>query len=418
MEESKPDTKLDMGLPPKELVVADFYDLLDTVPLRTDETNRKLLLMQTIQGHSNMADGKFRTHEEKAECIKYPNVVIDDIALILAKDKRLGMTPAQVKKKRLDNIMEIKDLMMRIIKGERISRLETAKGEPLLGIPFFKKIEITNPINVLTGFYLGSIMDNYTTWRKQVEKVPYNLKMGGGECVAVDMRKLNKETLDKILKDDPSESLAMQLAPRSNEGFHLGVLAQEEWEDHIKLLTKYKVIKEKPKVKSTKDIRSAYVRYKKGKGVSDNAAIVMAGVLYGKKDKQDGIETALGVFLADAVDTFDKYLPVIHKYGLDECIGEEIKKSGKINLTRKDKLNFIFMSAIHPKKKMPDCSQRYFLQIDNETGDTAIENHLTYISGGTPNSMTFGHKAPHVGVSSDDFYETIEEQYKKYKHLL
>lgn len=159
MEEKIPE-KIDLGQPPKELVVADFYDLLDTVELRTDETNRKLLLMQTIQGHANMADSKFRTNEDKAECTKYPNTTIDDIALILSKDKRLNMSSTEVKKKRYDNIMEIQQVMNRIIKGERIRKLQNSKNKPLLGIPFFNNIEIKNPINVLTGFYLGSIMDN------------------------------------------------------------------------------------------------------------------------------------------------------------------------------------------------------------------------------------------------------------------
>lgn len=415
MEEKTPE-KIYLGPPPKELVVADFYDLLDNIQLRTDETNRKLLLMQTIQGHANMADGKFRTNEDKAECMKYPNATIDDIALLLDKDKRLNMNHTEVKKKRYENIMEIKEVMMGIIKGERIQKLQNSKGKPLLGIPFFNTTYIQNPINVLTGFYLGSIMDNYITWRKQLEKEPYNLKMGGGECVAVNMKKLNKETLDEILKEN--EPLAMEFASKCTEGFSLGTLANEEWGDNVQLLYDKGVVIRKDEVKATKYIKNAYVRHKRGKGVSDNAAVVMAGLLYGKKDMQDGIETALGVFLADAVDTLDKYVPVIHRHGLDESIGEEIRKSGKLNLAYKEKLNFIFFSAIHPKKKMPDCSQRYFLQIDEETEDTAIENHLSYLKGDTPKSMIFGHKAPHVGVASEDFYNTIEEQLEKYKHLL
>lgn len=415
MEEKTP-KKIYLGPPPKELVVADFYDLLDNIQLRTDETNRKLLLMQTIQGHANMADGKFRTNEDKAECMKYPNATIDDIAILLDKDKRLNMNHTEVKKKRYENIMEIKEVMMRIIKGERVRKLQNSKGKPLLGIPFFNTTEIKKTINIITGFYLGSIMDNYITWRKQLEKEPYNLKMGGGECVAVNMKKLNKETLDEILKEN--EPLSMEFASKCTEGFHLGTLANEEWGDNVQVLYDKGVVIRKDKVKATKYIKNAYVRHKRGKGVSDNAAIVMAGILYGKKDMQDGIEIALGVFLADAVDTLDKYVPIIHRHGLDESIGEEIRKSGKLNLTYKEKLNFIFFSAIHPKKKMPDCSQRYFLQIDEEAEDTAIENHLSYLKGNTPKSMIFGHKAPHVGVASEEFYDTIEEQLGKYKHLL
>ena len=103
---------------------------------------------------------------------------------------------------------------------------------------------------------------------------------------------------------------------------------------------------------------------------------------------------------------------------LPTLIGEEIEQSGKLKLTKREKLNFIFLSAIHPRKKMPDCSQRYFLQIDTQTGDTAIENHLTYLKGDKPKRMTFGHKASWVGVKSEDFYETLEGTFDKHQNLL
>jgi len=415
-EETLPRNKIELGSPPQERVIADFYSLLDTVQLRTSGLNKKLLLMQTIEGHASMADGEFRTHEDKSDCIKYPNVTLEDISLALKNDKRLKMAPKKVKEARLENIMEIREVMFKIIEGTKIKKLQNSKDEPLLGIPFFNDIEIKNSMNVLKGFYLGSIMDNYVTWRKQIKKKPYELEMGGGECVAVDLRKLNMETLDKMLREN--EDLAMKLIDKSIDGFHLEMLANEEWADHIGLLYDYGIVIDKDIVKANKNIRSAYVRHKKGKGVSDNAAIVMAGKIYGQNHIQDGIDTALGVFLADAVDTWDKFVPYIHKSGLDEQIGEEILQSGKLKMTKKEKLNFIFMSAIQPRKKMPDCSQRYFLEIDTQTGDTAIENHLTYLSGGKPKKMIFGNKAPWVGVRSEIFYESIEESLEEYGHLL
>lgn len=409
---------ISLGPPPKETVIADFHSLLDSVKLLTNETNRKLLLMQTIQGHANMADGKFRTAEEKEDCTRYPNTTLEDIAQALADDERLGMTPTEVKEKRLKNILEIEGFIKKALKGEKIKRIQNDEREPLLGIKLFDEILLKNPMNVAKGFYLGSIMDNYTTWRKQLEKEPYNLVMGGGECIAVDMSKLNQGTVDEMLKSDENVNLKLSLAMKVIDGFHLGTLAKEEWAEHISMLYDKGIIINQEVVSATDRIRSAYVRHKAGKGVSDNAAVVMAGILYGKKSRQDGIETALGVYLADAVDTLDKYLPMIYKDGVDEAIGREIESSGRISLTEKEKLNFIFFSAIHPKKKMPDCSQRYFLQIDEKADDTAIENHITYLQGDKPKKMIFGHKATDVGVKSEEFYGTIEKQLKKYSYLL
>ena len=402
--------------PPSEIVIADFHDLVNNIPLRTSETNRKLLLMQTIQGHANMAHGKFRKSENRYEDIRYPNATLDDIATALAEDKLLGMKPIEVKKKRMENIMEIRELMIKILKKEKVRNLQNSEGEPLMGIPFFNDIEIRNPKNVLKGFYLGSIMDNYIIWRKQLEKKPYNLSMGGGDCVAVDMRKLNyKSLIKKELKLE--DNLAMDLTMKFINGCHLGTLANEEWADCVSFLYGSGVIIDKDSVRSTKNIRNAYVRYKKGKGVSDNAAFTMAGKIYGQKNKQDGIETALGVFLADAIDTYDKYLPKIHKHGLDEIIGQEIENSGKLRMTKKEKLNFIFLSAIQ-LKEMISNSQRYLLQIDEKSDDTVIENILTYLQGDQPKNMVMGNKYSSSSVKSKDFYKAIEGQFQKYQYLL
>ena len=42
-----------------------------------------------------------------------------------------------------------------------------------------------------------------------------------------------------------------------------------------------------------------------GPGQSDDAAIVTAGLLY-------NVDVALGVFLADAIDTLEKYVPAYY----------------------------------------------------------------------------------------------------------
>lgn len=411
-EEKASKAKINLGPPPKELVVADFQELLDNVPLRTSEESRKLFLMQTIEGHSNMADGAFRVHEDKSLCTRYPNATLEDIATLIGGKKYAK----KIKNKRMQIINDIRDFMGRIIKGSRPQKLRNQKGEPLCGDYFFEDFTIKNPKNLLKGFYLGSIMDNYTFWRKRIEKRPYNLEMGGGECIAVDLRNINQKTFMNMLKND--EFLAMNLAMKGINGFHMGTLANEEWEDHIDILYEHGIIVGKDVVKADNNIRSAYVRYKRGKGVSDNAAVVMAGKIYGQKDARDGIDTALGVFLADKVDTLDKFTPEIHKAGLDELLGREILESGKVNITKKEKLNFIFLSAIHPRKKMPDCSQRYFLEVDSQTGETAIENHLDYIQGKKPKKMFFGNRAPWIRVASEVFYETIEKNFEKYQDLL
>jgi len=68
-------------------------------------------------------------------------------------------------------------------------------------------------------------------------------------------------------------------------------------------------------------IRFQYIRHKQGLGVSDDLAVLVAGKLY-------SLSVGLGVYLADAIDTLDKFS--LHFIEQDEVLAEEIERDFKI----------------------------------------------------------------------------------------
>lgn len=139
------------------------------------------------------------------------------------------------------------------------------------------------------------------------------------------------------------------------ETLTLGDLADNEWGKLMSIFIKSKMVISEEKIESSDDIRNAYIRHKQGKGVSDDAAIIIAGTLYGE-------EAFWGAYLFDAIDTWDKYATYIFKGGADERFGEEIKPH--INITDDEVIRFIYLAR--KENGFPDSSQRYFLQIDKE----------------------------------------------------
>jgi len=217
-------------------------------------------------------------------------------------------------------------------------------------VPLFLEIEI-DPDEVLRGLYLGGFMDDFET-RKLANK-KFNLNMGGGKPYLIDMHVMEKMGLD-------GEQLA--------HGDH---------EDKLEEYKKVGLIVDPTNVDFLKHsyIRFQYIRHKKGLGVSDDLAVLVAGRLY-------SISAALGAYLADAIDTLDKFS--LHFFEQDEALAEEIEKNfNDLKLTRDDALNFIRLISIPEgmEEDIPDSSQRYFLEINRETGLTTLESHLRYLKG-------------------------------------
>jgi hypothetical protein len=347
----------------RDIARRDFEDLVKRVKLDATEKISPLLLVRTVQGHANSGHCEFKGKI-------FPNFTID--ASVAANMNTLNsllnghgrrITHHGMKIRCQEVIDDIGEAMHNIIDGKKLPYLVNSKGEPLAGANIFLEDRIDDenqdPLDVVRGFYLGSCMDNYE-WRKKVQERDKFI-MGGGICCPVNVRKLEER------------------------GFDLGYLSENEFEkpefsDILDNFLRENIVVLDRNVESKKGFVNGYVRMKKGQGISDDCAIINAGFLYNKN-------VARGVFLADAVDTWGTFVPVLYARGHDEIMGEEIKKRADredfdLRLSEENIIDFISLSAINPdprfSEKYPDSSQRYFLQKGTK-GLSAVRSHFSFI---------------------------------------
>lgn len=356
-------------------IVKDDYDALrKKVRLCAYGDVSDLLLMQSIEGHAQNGDCLFNYGP------KYPEATMEDIVIAL------GHKPDDIKNKRQVLIYEKVDFASRIMAGEKLKHYVNRNNEPLFRIKFLEKMEISDLNAVLIGIFLGSIMDRYKGWRELAEQ-KYGSSIGGGECIGINRREAHRQgiTLEMLAKEEHSDEEIDELLSK-------GILCRN--------------------VASSNDIVGGYIRHKKGKGTSDDLAVILAGKLY-------GFDAAIGLFLTDAIDTWDKYVPFIHSNGQDEKLGESVYKNRKqisenlkgFELPSKDEcLKFINCIAESNYENVVSSSQRYFLQINHKARKSVIENHLGYIQGKMGSDMKVSHRTS--GVTTYKMYKQFEAMYE------
>lgn len=350
---------------------SDYAYLVRNVDLHVDDHVRRLLLMQTLIGHAQRGHGLFSTG--------YPNATMDDIVLALGED------PAGIRRERQAIIDSIFMFTAGIISHQGCRGYADNSGKKLLSLALDLKLE--DPAAVLKGMYLASLMDSFE-WRSKAMVDYPNVEIGGGECVAVD--------LDEVRK----------------HGITLEELADNECQDsYIGYLKDAGVIIDRRVQASTNKVVSAYVRHKKGKGTSDDLAVILAGRIY-------GLDAAIGVFLCDAIDTWDKYSEIIVPGGQDEYLGSLIKGHEDVISnnypgfrlpSEREITKFIYTIALYKDNRVISNSQRYFLQVDEDAGQSAIESHLNYIQRKPYRHMQLGHI--NSGVSNKDLYSLFERRF-------
>lgn len=361
-------------------VNSDYASLLGNVSLRVRDPVRSLLLMQTLIGHAQNGHGKFRHGRFRS---KYPNATLDDIVLALLRD------PEEIRRQRQEIIDSIFDFTSNIIHCPGYPGYVDSKGKPLLALTL--DLGLDDPAAVLTGIYLAGCMDNFQ-WRTKVME-RYDVDIGGGECVAVDLE---------------AKEFRMK-------GLTLEDLAHKEWsDDEIRGLEDAGVIITHDAKASTNKLVSAYVRHKKGKGTSDDLAIVLAGRLYGK-------DAAIGAFLCDAVDTWDKYAERLVPGGQDEHLGalvrgqEDVIRNAYPNFkipSEEEVVRFIYTISLEKANNHAiSNSQRYMLQVDELAGQSAMESHLNYVMGNHYSPMFLGHI--NSNVTNVELYALFERRFAK-----
>lgn len=354
-----------MQIAPKDLIWKDFRNLHKKIDLFTEPAVEDLLFIQTIEGHSHNGDGAFKGH-------KFVDTTINDIAETLGRDVFIVRCERQML------IDEICEYVERVMNGENLTRLVNRHSEPLMRCPLFLQWEV-NPKDVLRGLYLGGLMDCFSVRKKVNEK--FQINIGGGKPYLVDLKVMEKMNLN-------GEALAHgNHEDKINEYTERGLIIQDS--------TRVDFLRHP-------SVRFQYIRHKKGLGVSDDAAVVVAGLLY-------GASVGLGAYLADAIDTLDKYsLKFVEQ---DDALAHTIESNfPELDITEEDVLSFVYLVAIPEGKEreIPDSSQRYFLQIDKKRKLTALESHYRFIMGIPYPCFRISYER----VLNEDFYNYVKRQLK------
>jgi len=349
------------GVAPAELLRQDFAALDAKVSCRCAGEVEHLLLVQSVEGHAHYGHGLFYGKT-------FPNTTVDDIC------RALKLDPMTVKEDRQELIDEVMELAARLIEGDSVKVACNVDGEPLLRCGTLRQIEI-QPADLLRGLYAGGLRDDAAIRRRANRK--YGVQMGYGECSLVDQR---------------------VLASLGLNGFDL---ARGSHEQEIERFQRAGLFAEN----GDGDVAYMYVRYQTGPGASDDAAICMAGRLW-------GISGAIGCFLADAVDTLEKYVPQYSDQDstISRYVGDNF---GDLGLTEEDAVDLAFLAHVPEdmQGRLPDSSLRHMLEIDRRTDQCALESHLAYVAGRPYSRMELDH-----GESDNvRFYQYIDSRFEEHE---
>ncbi len=345
---------------PKDLIEADYevlksYEHLDTTPDIED-----LLFIQSLEGRAHNGAGVFNKRN-------YVNTTVDDVVKALKRD------PQDIQARRQTLIDDVIDFALSAMDSEKREKLVNREGNPILGIPIFKDRRV-NARDVLRGLYLGGLRDNPDI-RKEAERL-YQTKIGGGRCYIIDV----KTMLDMGLDGE--------------------ILAHEAHEHEIDDYKKHGLIVAPEGILDPRTQRYFYIRYRLGPGQSDDAAFVMAGILY-------NADVALGVFLADAIDTLEKYAPVYKDQ--DGSLSFQIARGFKdLSISMEDVYELVSLSSIPEAEEfmVPDSSLRYLLSLDQRSQSCAFRTHLDFIEGRPVALLPVSFKR----ILSTQFYEFINRR--------
>lgn len=309
----------------------DFRELDSRVIMRTAWHVEQLILLQSVTGHAHMGHGLFHG-------LRFANTTEDDVA------RALRLDPDVVKADRQELIDEIKDYAEQITSGGNNDSLLGNIGEPLLRIGTFRNLKV-DPLGVLQGLYLGGLRDDPAI-RSEAEK-RYSANIGWGQSYLVNKKVMHMRGLS-------GDILAQHGHARELDEFRkVGLIVDEPGED----------------------VSYMYIRHKAGSGASDDAAIVLAGKLY-------GFSAAVGVFLADAIDTLEKYATLYadQDSGIANFIAEMCSDLG-VGIDDACKIAYLAAIPTGNEHNIPDSSLRGLLEIDRKYDICALESHLLYVEG-------------------------------------
>jgi hypothetical protein len=345
---------------PAERLRQELRYLQSRETLRTRIDVEEMIFIQSLTGRAHEGHGGFRGR-------RYVDTAEDDVAAALRLD------PWAVRQDRQELLDSIGAYARRAMAGEAPEYLLDEDGEPLLGMGFFRFMPVI-PHDVLRGLYLGGLRDTPEA-RIDAEK-RYGVTIGTGKMFFVNTEVMRRMDL------------------------HGDRLANEDHEAQIDAYRDAGLIVETPPAPDN-PISFMYVRYHRGPGASDDAAIVAGGLKWGGS-------VSAGIFLADAIDTLEKYVP-LDRYGdQDADLGRVIEREyPKLDVGWDDVCALAFLGrGGEGPEDLPDSSLRHMLRVDRNLDQCAIESHLLAAAGREVAPMPLGHER----CPSDRFYREVERR--------
>jgi hypothetical protein len=345
---------------PAELLRQELRYLQSRETLRTRIDVEEMIFVQSLTGRAHEGHGGFRGR-------RYVDTAEDDVAAALRLD------PWSVRQDRQELLDSIVAYARRATAGEAPEYLLDEAGEPLLGICFFRFMPV-NPHEVLRGLYLGGLRDTPEA-RVEAEEC-YGVAIGTGKLYFVDTNVMRRM------------------------GLNGERLAHEDHEDRLDDYRSAGLIVDEPP-RPDNPISYMYIRYHRGTGASDDAAIV-AGTL------KWGGSTSAGVFLADAMDTLEKYVPLDRYRDQDAELARAIERDyTRLDVGWDDVCALAYLGrGGEGREELPDSSLRHMLRVDRSLDQCAIESHLLAAAGRPVAPMALGHER----FPSDVFYRAVEHR--------
>jgi hypothetical protein len=357
------------SIAPAPLLLQEWRYLQSREVLQTTWHVEELIFLQSLASRAQEGHGSFHGR-------RFVDTAERDVAGALHLD------PEGVRWERQQLIDEIAAYARRAMRGEAPAgsrfepgtRLLNEQEEPLLGIGFFRHMPV-DPADVLRGLYLGGLRDRPET-RMETER-QYGSAIGAGGMFYVDRSVMRRMGLD---------------GDRLAHGSH---------EQQIERYRRGGLIVDQPPTPDN-DVAYQYVRFREGPGASDDAAIVAGSLLFGGS-------VSVGVFLADAIDTLEKYVPD-ERYGdQDWELAKEIERGYRnLSLTMEDVYTLTYVARGSADGSVPDSSLRHLLRVDRKVDECALEAHLLAAAGQPYASLSLGHRK----VPADQFYAEIRRRIK------
>jgi hypothetical protein len=325
--------------------------------LRTTLDVEEAIFIQSLTGRAHEGHGIFAGR-------RYPDTTEDDVALALRLD------PERVRADRQALIDDVARFVDDVIGGAAPRYLVNHDGEPLFGFSPFRTLPV-EAANVLGGLFLGGMRDTQEL-RLEAEQ-RFGILIGAGKHYFVNTEVMARMGLD---------------GDRLAHGEHA-----DKIDDYRRAGL---IVEERPR--HDNPVSYMYIRHHRGPGASDDAAIAIAG-------RRWGLSVGIGVFLADAIDTIEKYVPPDRYADQDADLARMIQgRFPALGFTHEDALEITVLSL--GGDGVPDSSLRHLLRVDRAVDQAAIEAHLLYAAGLPYAKMGLAHEK----IGTRTFYAEMDRR--------